>query len=237
MAIGLSHLFTQIVGSVAGTTYFYNRYASIVMRSRVVPTDPSTPAQQTVRTRMSASVSAWQSLTNLQREVWKDFADNTPWVNSLGQDCRLSSLNMYLSIRLAALQILPTLPSSSFDAPPCTPGLFPHCHYSISPCNSGIFQIGFSVNITNLLSSGSIRVGIHRSTAQNTSINFWKGPYDVSAYFTTPPIPPGFSVPFDFIRLALGKRYFLKFRVLDVTNNNNVSSAWHDNAIADFCAS
>lgn len=237
MAICLSHVFSQMVGSVAGVTYFYNRYASIIARNRTVPTDPNTPAQQTVRTRMSAAVSAWQSLTNLQREVWKGFADNTPWVNSLGQDCRLSSLNMYLSIRLAALQILPGLPSSSFDAPPCTPGLFPHCKHSISTCTSGVMQLGFAVNITNTNSTGSIRVGIHMSTAQNTSINFWKGPYDAAAYSITPPIPPGFGIGIDFIRLTLGKRYFLKFRVLDVTNNNNVSSEWYDHAEAAYCTS
>ena len=237
MAIGLSHLFSQMVGSVGGTTYFFNRYASICMRSRVTPTDPNTPAQQTVRTRMSAAVSAWQGLSNAQREGWKGFADYTPWVNSLGQDCRLSAINMYLAIRLAALQIVPTIPSTDFDSPPCTPGLFPQCRIGITPCTSGVMQVGFKVTISNTHPTSTIRVGIHLSTAQNTTINFWKGPYDSSAYAISIPVPPTFGTSIDFTRLTRDMRYFLKFRVLDVTNNNHVSSPWLDHYDADYCSS
>lgn len=237
MAIARSHLFSQLSGSVGGITYFWNRYASIVLRNRVVPTDPNTPAQQTVRIRMSASVAAWKVLTQAQRNAWYDFANFTPWHNALGDDVHLAGSQMYHAIRLSALQIDPTLPVSNFDLPPCQPGLLRQPYWFTGPCTSGILQTGFSVNITNNHPTDAIKVGIQRSLAQNTSINFWKGPYDTRSYFTFGPIPPGVTLGVDFIGLIAGKRYFMRFRSLNVTSNNIVSSPWHAFTDAAFCTS
>jgi len=237
MAIGRSHLFSQIVGSVGGVTYFFNRYAAIVLRNRVVPVDPATAAQVTVRTRMSAAMSAWQSMTQVERDAWENFSNHTPWKNSLGQDCRLTSVSMYLSMRLAALQIDPTLPSTNFDLPPCIPGLFQQFQIVIIPCTSGVLEIGFKLSVTNTHPTDTIKVGVQISTAQNTSINFWKGPYDPAGYQVLGPILPTFGVTRDYIRLTLGKRYFLRFSALNVTSGNLVSSPWHCDADAAYCIS
>ncbi len=237
MAIGRSHLFSQLVGSVGGITYFYNRYAAIVLRNRVVPVDPATAAQITVRTRMSAAMSAWQTMTQAQRDAWEDFAAHTPWKNSLGQDCRLTGVNMYLSVRLAALQITPAAPGSDFDLPPCKPGLFQQESISLTPCTAGVLNIGFNLELTNNHPTSTINIGVHMSTAQNTSINFWKGPYDTRAYFTTGNIVPAAFKSLPVIGLVLGKRYFLRFRSLDVTSGNIVSSPWHCDVDAAYCTS
>lgn len=237
MAIGISPIFSQLSGSIGAFTCFWNRYCSIVIRNRVVPVDPNTPAQQTVRTRMSASVAAWQGLTDAQREAWHQFADGTPWHNALGQEIRLAGSQMYHAIRLAALHIDNTIPVATFNLPPCTPGLFTQPRWSFGPCTSGIFNAGFVVNITNIHPTNAIKVGVHRSTAQNTSINFWKGPYDTRNYQVIGPIPAGASFGTDIVGLVNGKRYFMRFRSLDVTCNNVVSSPWHGFADAAFCVS
>lgn len=237
MAIARSHLFSQLSGSVGGTTYFWNRYGSIVIRTRVVPVDPNTPAQQTVRTRMSASVAAWQGLTQAQRDAWKDYADMTPWHNALGDDVHLAGSQMYHAIRLAALQIDNTIPVATFNLPQCQPGLLSQAFVSFAPCTSGVMQQGFQIHIQNNHPTSTIKVGIQRSNAQNTSINFWKGPYDTRNYQVIGPIGPGFGLGTDIVGLFAGKRYFMRFRSLDVISNNLVSSPWHGSADAAFCAS
>lgn len=237
MALCRSHLFSQMVGSVAGITYFFNRYGSIIARNRTVPVDPGTAPQIAIRARMAAAMSAWQGMTEAQRDAWTIFADGTPWVNSLGDDCRLAGVNMYLSIRLAALQIDPTIVSSQFNLPPCIPGLLRRPHVTVSSCTSGILEIGFKVSVINDHPTNSIRLGVQISTAQNTSINFWAGPYDPGAYAVTPIVPPSFGTSIDITRLLLGKRYFLRFRSLDASNENLVSSAWHGQVDAANCSS
>lgn len=225
MAIALSHLFSQMVGSVAGTTFFFNRYASIVMRSRVTPTDPSTAAQQTVRARMSAAVSAWQNLTAANRLSWEVYATGTPWHNSLGQDVRLTGFNMYLSVRLAAQKINPGLNPALLDTAHCTPGLNVHPALSFSPCIPP--GAGFVLSVYNPHPTDNMRVGVHLSTAQNLSINFWKGPYDSAAYVSTASIPPGFGTTIAYKSLVAGKRYFLRARGWNSTQKTLVSSPIH----------
>ena len=237
MAIARSHLFSQIVGSVGGVTYFYNRYATIILRSRVSPVDPNTPAQQTVRTRFSASMAAWQALTQVQRDAWEIYASGTPWVNSLSDDVRLPGMNMYLSVRLAALKINPLIPLGDFDLPPCTPGLFPQETVSLSPCTSGVLNAGFKLGIVNNHPTATVVLGVHMSSAQNLSVNFWDGPYDDRSYFATPPIAPTFGISTDRIGLIPDKRYFLRYRLLNASDNNIVSSPWHCSVVASFCAS
>lgn len=222
MAIALSHLFSSMVGSVAGTTYFFNRYASIVLRSRVTPTDPNTAAQQTVRTRMSSAVSDWQALTAANRLSWEVYAAGTPWLNSLGQDVRLTGFSMYLAIRLSAQKINPFMNTALLDTAHCTPGMNVHPELSFSPCVGG--TAGFNLDIINPHPTDNMRVGVHLSTAQNTSINFWKGPYDSTAYVSTGSIPAGFGTVIAYKSLVAGKRYFLRVRGWNNTQKTLVST-------------
>ena len=237
MALCRSHLFSQMVGSVAGITYFFNRYGSIVARNRSIPVDPMTAPQMTIRARMAASMAAWQGMTQAQRDAWTIFANGTPWVNSLGDECRLAGVNMYLSIRMAALQIDPTIITSQFDLPPCIPGLLQRPEVILSPCTSGILEIGFKITAFNDHPTDSIRLGIQISLPQNTTINFWAGPYSPALYAFTPVIPPEFATSIDILRLISGKRYFLRYRSLDASNENLVSSPWHGSFIAAGCTS
>lgn len=225
MAICLSHVFSQMVGSVGGITYFYNRYASIVARNRTTPTDPNTSYQQTVRTRMSAAVSAWQALTPANRLSWELYASGTPWLNALGQDVRLPGFSMYLSVRLAAQKINPAMNTALLDTAHCTPGMNIHPELTFSLCIGG--TAGFVLDIRNPHPTDNMRVGIHLSTAQNTSINFWKGPYDPTAYVSTGSIPPGNSTPVAYKSLVAGKRYFLRIRGWNNTQKTLVSTPIH----------
>ncbi len=233
MAIGISHLFSSMSGSVAGITYFRNRYAAIVMRERVTPVDPGTAFQVLVRTRMSAAVSWWQSLSADDRQSWEIYAEGTPWVNSLGNDVRLTGFNMYLSTRLAVIHINPAIVPALLNTACCVPGLNIRPQISFSPCSGG--TAGFNVNIINPHPTDNMRVGVQISTAQNTSINFWKGPYSPRDYVSSGSIPPGFGTVFAYKFLIAGKRYFLRVRGFNDTLKTLVSSPMYLQQDASTC--
>jgi len=222
MAIALSHLFTQIVGSVNGITYFHNRYASICARARVVPVDPRTFPQQTVRARMSAAVSRWQALAADQRLSWETYAAGTPWLNSLGQDTRLTGFNMYIAVCLAVLRINPTADMDLLKTAYCLPGMFilPDFYFTFPAAPN----TGFILNFSNPHATDSMRIGVHMSTAQNTSVNFWKGPYHAPSYKSTAAIAPGFGLAVNYLGLTAGKRYFMRIRAWNSTQKTLISS-------------
>jgi len=230
MAIALSHLFSQIVGSVGGTTFFYNRYSRICARTRVIPTDPNTAAQQTVRAQMSAAVSRWQNLTADQRESWEVYAADTPWKNSLGQDVRLTGFNMYIGVCLAVQRINPSANMALLNTAYCTPGLFILPDYYFSPPSAP--DNGIVLYLTNPHATDSMRVGVHVSTAQPLSVNFWKGPYDVSKYASCASIPAGFGTSMSWKNLTVGSRYFVRIRAWNSTQKTLISSPTLDHFIA-----
>lgn len=235
MAICRSHIFSAMAGSVAGITYLRNRYCSIVARNRTVPTDPATAYQVTQRTRFSAAVSAWQGYTNAQRQSWEDYAAGTPWKNHLGDDVRLPGLNMYLSVRLAVLQIHPTILVSKFADALCIPGLFVHPEFEFLPCELPFGVAGFILSLTNPHPTSTMWVGVDISTAQNTSINFWKGPYDPINRQVSSIIAPGNTKTLTWHSLTAGKRYFLRIRSWDSTLVNRVSSPFYQHRDAAVC--
>ena len=230
MAIALSHLFSRMSGSVGGTTYFRNRYAAIVLRSRVTPTDPATAGQVVVRTRFSAAVTAWQALTATERNSWEMYADGTPWVNSIGDDVRLTGFNMYLAVRLAVLKINPGANPALLATASCVPGLNIQPKFSLSAGSAP--NVGFLLSLTHPHPTDNMRVGVHVSTAQNTSVNFWKGPYDINQYQSCASIPAGLGTTLEWKSLTLGKRYFLRIRAWNSTQRVLVSSPTLTNYIA-----
>ena len=230
MAIALSHLFSQIVGSVGGTTFFHNRYARICARTRVTPTDPNTAAQQVVRAQMSAAVTRWQGLSNAQRESWEVYAAGTPWKNSLGQDVRLTGFNMYIGVCLAVLRINPGANMALLNTAYCIPGLFILPDYYFSPPSAP--DNGIVLHLTNPHSTDSMRVGVHVSTPQSVSVNFWKGPYDVNLYSSCAAIPAGLGTTLSWKSLTVGQKYFVRIRAWNSTQKTLISSPTLDSFIA-----
>jgi hypothetical protein len=171
---------------------------------------------------MSAGVASWQALSDANRQSWEIYASGTPWKNSLAQDVRLTGFNMYLSVLLAAQMINPTLNVALLATAFCTPGLNIQPKVTFSPCVGG--SAGFNINFVNPHPTDNMRVGVHISTAQNTTVNFWKGPYDSTNYQSTNSIPPGFGTTINYKLLTVDKRYFLRIRCWNNTQKTLVSS-------------
>lgn len=222
-----------MAGSVAGITYFRNRYASIVARNRTIPTDPATAWQTNVRTRFSAAVTAWQGLSSSNRQSWEFYALGTPWTNSLGDDVRLTGFSMYLAVRLAVAQIWPTVNFALLNTAYCTPGLNVQPEVTFSICTGG--GSGFTVNLRNPHPTDNMRVGVQISSAKNTTVNFWAGPYVPGSYQRSSSIAPGASTAINYNTLTNGKRYFLRLRAWNDTQKTLVSSPYHVHHEAGTC--
>ena len=99
-------------GSVAGQTSSRNRFGQY-RRSRAIPVNPNTTAQQASRDDFSAASQAWRGLTQAQRDAWAAFAATRPRTNSLGQTIYLTGHQTFVSLRslMAACGLtLPTVP-------------------------------------------------------------------------------------------------------------------------------
>ena len=99
-------------GSVAGQTSSRNRFGQY-RRSRAIPVNPNTTAQQAARDDFSAASQAWRGLTQAQRDAWAAYAATRPRTNSLGQTIYLTGHQTFVALRslMAAVGLaLPTLP-------------------------------------------------------------------------------------------------------------------------------
>jgi len=113
MAI-VSPIFGEMRGKLGGNVYSRNKGGPYV-RMHAVPTNPNTARQQATRNWMSWCATAWATtLTEEQRETWREWAQTHTWKNSLGQDIALTALDWYTMVNSRLLDVA--------DTPLTTPG-------------------------------------------------------------------------------------------------------------------
>jgi len=233
MAICKSHLFSMMVNSIGGVTYFRTRYCQIVARNRTIPADPNTPAQQTIRTTFGTAAAQWALISEDDRAAWKDFADQTPWLNKLGQVIHLTAQSMYIAIRTANTQCTPTAPPATWNRPPKVPGLLPQPHIDTTDCPfPPPTNVGQKVEITNQSATQSMKFSIYFAGPFNPSVHYYKGPYDPLLYLCTPSVLPGATVSVPYCDLILGRRYFIMVRGLLHPDRINMTTEQYFNFIA-----
>jgi len=88
---------TNLSGSSGGTTFSHNRGGSYARR-RVIPVNPNTPAQASVRTAFTNFSQAWRALTQSQRDSWTGSTGSFTKHNRLGKVIHLSGINLYKSL-------------------------------------------------------------------------------------------------------------------------------------------
>lgn len=106
-------------GSVAGTVFSKNTYGAYT-RTKVTPVNPSTTAQQLVRQFFAAISQAWRGITQAQRDLWNQSANNFTRNNVFGDQVALTGFNLYkrlnqnlLNVGVARIDDAP-LPASVF---------------------------------------------------------------------------------------------------------------------------
>jgi len=97
MAI-LSPLLGEMRGKVGSAVFSRNKGGPYV-RLRSTPVNPNSVRQQTTRNHVAWCAVAWAStLSEGQRDAWRDWASANPWINSLGMSVFLTGLDWFTMV-------------------------------------------------------------------------------------------------------------------------------------------
>ena len=103
-------------GSIGSQTYLIGRNGQIV-RTRAIPANPKTPAQQTARADFTTASKRWDSLTDDQRAAWRTAASDVMSKTRLGMNGKLTGNQYYVQVNAA----LAALGAPSVNVPPAAP--------------------------------------------------------------------------------------------------------------------
>lgn len=104
MALILSNIISQASGSVGGLT-FTNNASGMVLRSKTMPTNPNTAAQQVVRNAMKTLAGIWnEDLDDEEVDSWIAYAAQVLVPNALGVPRKISAYSHFIACNSARLQ-------------------------------------------------------------------------------------------------------------------------------------
>lgn len=207
-----SAILTSGSGSLGGITASRNK-GGLYLRARAIPTNPNSPQQALVRSILNFLSNRWGDvLAPSQRDAWETYAENVPVLNALGDPIQITGLNHYVRSWVPGLQagvVLVDDAPTIFDL-----GLFTAPTFSFdSPAQE--MDVSFAITDDWVNEDLAVMI-ISLARQQNTSINFFKGPYrfanTIDGDATTPPTSPvAIAAPFP---CAVGNRCFAFARVL-----------------------
>jgi hypothetical protein len=97
MAKFTSHVYSEVRGSISGTTYSRNRFGQY-KRRRAVPTQPRTPYQMIVRSFFGNISSQWRELAQESQELWRAFAERIVRTDALGNPVRITGAQAFVML-------------------------------------------------------------------------------------------------------------------------------------------
>lgn len=207
-----SALITDASGSIGGMTASRNRGGQY-FRARVVPINPNTAFQQTIRGFVASLTSGWNdTLTFGQRVAWNTYASQVLLPDTLGDPRNVGGLAMYVRTNVPRLQAaLPRQDSAPviFDL-----GTFTNPTFGSFDGATDSFQVTFT-NTDAWANEDDSAMLVLASRPQNDSINFFKGPYRFADLIAgdaiiAPTSPATITNPFAF---AAANRIFVQIRV------------------------
>lgn len=172
-----SNLIAAASGSVGGTTFSHNR-SGMYMRSRAIPVNPNSTRQQAIRGAMSSLVTYWlATLTAAQRAAWKNYADNTPFTNPLGDSFNLTGQQAFLRANIQRVRgsaaIVASGPTVYDTGQPVT-------NLASVVVSGGNITFNYTVGGAGTDDTGYKLIQI--GSALNASRNFFKGPWQQGAF-------------------------------------------------------
>ncbi len=204
-------ILTLMSGSLGGITAARNKGGQY-LRARVVPVDPGSPAQTTLRTIFASLNVAWQTiLTQVQRDAWITYAANVTVVNRIGETVNLTGQNMYVRSNTPRVQA----GFGRIDPGPTSFNLGEFTDVTIGIVG-GTSNIDVTFDNTDAWANEDDAIMmVLASREQAPSIQFFKGPYrfagTIDGNSITPPTSPA-AVTSDFPYTA-GNRGFAQVRV------------------------
>lgn len=172
-------------GSFGGLVASHNR-AGQYLRTRVRPTNPSSPAQIRIRTIFANLATAWATLTDDQRDAWVTYAHNVPVTGVFGEPLTLTGHQMFVRSNAARMQ-------AGLDRVDDAPTLFsavPIPHYFPNP-NVSSMAIEFwipSADPWTAEAGAAMLVYVTRQAAG--TVRYRRTPYRFAGAFPGPLAPP-----------------------------------------------
>lgn len=204
-------IFTTMSGSLGGITAARNKGGQYI-RARVVPVDPGTGFQTTLRTIFGSLAILWQTtLTAAQRTAWDTYAENVTVVNRIGETVNLTGLQMYIRSNVPRIQA----GEARVDSGPTNFNLGPFTPMSMSVAG-GAAILSLTFDNTDAWANEDDAVAIVLASREAAStINFFKGPYQFAGNIEgdglTPPTSPA-SITSAFT-YATGNKAFVQVRI------------------------
>jgi len=103
-----------------------------VRRTLVIPTNPRTAGQMTVRANLSLVAKKWRTLTEDQREAWNATGNTYKSAARLGQSGALTGLQLFIKVNATLAEFGQDL----VDAPPSYPAFPPLAPQSLTATNT-----------------------------------------------------------------------------------------------------
>lgn len=155
---------SAISGSQGGTVYSRNRYGAYT-RSRVVPVNPNSAAQQQARADLASQSTAWGALTSAQQLAWKTWAANNPIVDRLGQSQILAGNAAFIQLNSRLSRSGDTVLTS----PPVTPA--PNALTTLA-FETDIGTADFELNFTPTPLAAGLRLWCLAAVVDSAGINY-----------------------------------------------------------------
>lgn len=200
-------------GSIGGTVFSRNRYGAIA-RNRTVPVDPSSTAQQKIRSIMSVVRNAWfNTLTAAQRTAWGTYAAGVEMTNRLGESVYLTGWNHFA--RSAACILYNDL---DIVAAGPTELALPEQDETLSVTASeatGLLSLSFDTDSAWVDEDDAYLI-CYASRGKNPTVNSFKGPYMIAGKLAGDSVTPLTSPqtvtsPYT---LTEGQKVFIQCRIL-----------------------
>ncbi len=211
----LSHIASNMLGSVGGITYLNNPFHQIVARQRTVPVQPNTENQVKAKASFSAGVQAWEQASDADRDLWAAFAATVTFQGPLGPyhptGRMLAIAQFQITGYLLNRGIAGFIGDNDMD-PPVDPGMLVMTNPTI--LDPDPVATGFQIRINNDTGE-SVVLYAQRSFKQSSARNFYKGPW-VSSTLDSAVIVDAANGNVEFDGLDEGGIYFVKFRIVSI---------------------
>lgn len=204
-------ILTTMSGSLGGITAARNRGGQY-LRARVVPVDPGSVGQVTLRGIFSQLAVFWSSaLTAAQRTGWDTYAANVTVVNRIGETVNLTGFQMYMRSNVPRVQA----GAARVDPPPTVFTLGEFTPVSMTIAGGGaVLSVAFT-NTDPWAEEDDAHLIVLASREKGATINFFKGPYRLAGTIdgdalSAPTSPASITSPFTY---ASGNRGFAQVRI------------------------
>ncbi len=212
MAKFLSQIYTVIRGSVGGITYTANQFAGLIARAKTAPVNPNTSKQTAIRSAFANASTLWVQLSQIERDLWNDYADTLVYQGPLGSYSVPGRL-VFIG-NLATAQFLNDeigQPAVVLTTPPPTGG-FLNVGGVLPEDYSGVAATGIQLRYQNDEAVGIVGY-VERSFAFNGARNRFKGPF-LSDTLVGETIIAGAAGSISFIGLVEAAIYFTRPRFI-----------------------